>query len=560
MVLMDRRAHKKIARKMVLILALIAWATGGVRVGLASALTYQQDIGVNFTFNSTLQLTLSSADYNMSSADLVISDLVPGTAADSNIITAKVVTNNVNGYTLNATVGNDAYYDTRNLVSRDANQNTNFASVAYGSSIANKDNLTDDTWAYSFSLDAGSTWSDYSGLPLYSDTTNVATLKTSNGPVASTSGDQVQFKIAAKAATTQKAGEYNNVINFNLVAVPVPTTLFMAYTDAGKTQLNGYYKMQDMNADICSAVETEDEGLQVIDVRDNKVYWIAKLRDGNCWMTQNLDLDLDAGRTYTNFDTDIGYNTATGQYETAAWQPLRSTYPTSTTNTGTWCNGGVYRPGDCENFTPESYDPGNLYWNGVFSDGSDWFAYSRSCDRSTIPPVCNEALNPITTYTTVSGSPLSQYHLGNYYNWTAAIAMNDASAYAEEENELIEQSICPAGWTLPRIGTGDDTFYALWSEYGYDEEDDGASYVDDLLGAPIYFLVNGYWWGYFSGIGDFGVSWSPVFAGFGDGGVAAASITEGYASPSMSDNASLGYPVRCIARPVAASIVPAAAI
>ncbi|MBQ2672867.1 hypothetical protein IJG01_02770, partial [Candidatus Saccharibacteria bacterium] len=49
-----------------------------VSVPHSSALTYQQDIPVSFTFNSSIILTLSSAD-------LRINNLVPGTASDSNI-------------------------------------------------------------------------------------------------------------------------------------------------------------------------------------------------------------------------------------------------------------------------------------------------------------------------------------------------------------------------------------------------------------------------------------------------------------------------------------------
>ncbi|MBQ3474510.1 hypothetical protein IJH24_03780, partial [Candidatus Saccharibacteria bacterium] len=47
--------------------------------------TYQQDVGVNFTFNSALSLTLSSSD-------LHIYNLAPGTANDSNVINVKVLT------------------------------------------------------------------------------------------------------------------------------------------------------------------------------------------------------------------------------------------------------------------------------------------------------------------------------------------------------------------------------------------------------------------------------------------------------------------------------------
>ncbi len=48
------------------------------------------------------------------------------------------------------------------------------------------------------------------------------------------------------------------------------TTFAAAFSNAGKTQKNGYYKMQDINSEICSAVINEQE-IQLIDDRDDKV-------------------------------------------------------------------------------------------------------------------------------------------------------------------------------------------------------------------------------------------------------------------------------------------------
>ena len=76
--------------------------------------------------------------------------------------------------------------------------------------------------------------------------------------------------------------------------------------------------MQEMNEEICSMVNVfEDAGqAQLIDIRDDKIYYVAKLADENCWMTQNLDLDIDSNRTYTSADTDLLDNTT--------WTPTRS--------------------------------------------------------------------------------------------------------------------------------------------------------------------------------------------------------------------------------------------
>lgn len=42
--------------------------------------------------------------------------------------------------------------------------------------------------------------------------------------------------------------------------------------------------MQEMTSAVCEASEV-GETRQLIDVRDGKSYWVAKLKDNNCWMT-----------------------------------------------------------------------------------------------------------------------------------------------------------------------------------------------------------------------------------------------------------------------------------
>ena len=51
--------------------------------------------------------------------------------------------------------------------------------------------------------------------------------------------------------------------------------------------------MQEMTSEVCASTAT-GVSAQLKDVRDNKYYWVTKLADGKCWMTQNLDLDLNA--------------------------------------------------------------------------------------------------------------------------------------------------------------------------------------------------------------------------------------------------------------------------
>ena len=269
-----------------------------------------------------------------------------------------------------------------------------------------------------------------------------------------------------------------------------------------------------------SSLNTGDE-VAAMDARDGKTYTVAKLADGNLWMTQNLDHDIDSTRTYTPQDTDISAN----------WTPSLSTYTTGTT---TW---------EYSATTPESYDPGNLYVN------PDMIAYyaGQNVEEPASATVSNVADSD------------SHYHLGNYYNWTAAVAMNDSSSY-ETDGTLIEQSICPAGWTLPRVGEGENTFEALWGNqaYGFSE----SSFTDTnenntwdsnetaLWTSPLYFAPSGDWYGELYNVGGIGDFWSSVYAYSAD-----FYVDGGYVYPSNYGDRWRGYSVRCIARPVASSVV-----
>ena len=56
------------------------------------------------------------------------------------------------------------------------------------------------------------------------------------------------------------------------------------------TTLSDVMYMQDLTPVICKNSK-ENDTKQLIDERDGKIYWVTKLKDDNCWMTQNLDYD-----------------------------------------------------------------------------------------------------------------------------------------------------------------------------------------------------------------------------------------------------------------------------
>ena len=403
-----------------------------------SALTYQTSTNIGFTFLPTLNVSLSSNN-------LTINNLVPGgNAVDSNTITINVSTNIAEGYNLYATVGNSTN-ETTNLINA---SNNNYAFTPLSSNIPNLSSFTNDNWGYSYSLDSGTTWisgdydnasTGYNGLPLYTNTG--IKLVEEAGSTSST----VDFKIAAKAGPTQPSGEYTNVINFTAVSNTIPTTMLDAFIASGAQMYNGYFKMQDMTPTICKSIDTDGEkGMQLIDVRDDKVYWVAKLKDGNCWMTQNLDLDLSHEVALTSETSDIDpesygktiYTAETGYSKDEAtgivsWTP-------STINGGAQradtliMNNNIVPNWAKDNYHPYSADPGERYRYTDSSGNEATYTSFSVCLSNTD----NDAIG------------CQHSHFGNYYNWSAAIASNNSTKASDNQ----QNSVCPKNWSLPANG------------------------------------------------------------------------------------------------------------
>ncbi|MBO7132165.1 hypothetical protein J6V85_02830 [Candidatus Saccharibacteria bacterium] len=315
-----------------------------------------------------------------------------------------------------------------------------------------------------------------------------------------TLGSKLETTYAAYVSGLQRADTYAGKVKYTLVH---PGTI------AGNT----LYIMQDV-ASWKDSLSTGQE-VYAMDARDGKFYSVAKLADGNIWMTQNLDLDIDSNTTYTSADTDLPAGTT--------WTPGRSTFKAPDT---TW-----FRTYELINSEPgfvQSRDPGELFWNGVFRE------YSSS--YTSVPQE-----------TASTGD--SHSAIGNYYNRSAAQATNNSST-------TVDQSICPAGWALPRIGSGDDSFYQLFLSYGYvDDGGDGDSVSFDsssvVFHNPMYFVPGGrlYSSGYevTANMGN--------YASFGDEFGGAMIGDEGAMTSVCIQFDDWGSSVRCIARPVTSTII-----
>ena len=450
-----------------------------------SALTYQNSVDVEFTLNPTLSI-------NLSSDNLVIDNLTPGSSSDSNIVTVDVATNAGYGYYMSATAG-------ANSTDTNLTNNTNSGNVFTNltSNVTTLSAFPDNHWGYSYSTDNGSTWisgsqgdtaTGYDGLPLDNDDDGATGVILASTDSIANAGS-VKFKIGAKAAITQASGTYTNIVNFYAVANPAPSEPIPPTSCL--TPVPGLTYMQDLTSSNKSTIlsnMTEDAEYYLADKRDDKTYCVAKLKDGNLWMTQNLDHDIvtDGSVTYDNTTTDLGWNGTS--YSTASWIPSTATYDTSTT---TWNDSAT---------TPESYDPGELYWNsaaGLYSSESDCVAAGGTWDSTNNK--CNQ----------IASTGNSHYHLGNYYNWTAAVAMNDSSGYTTENTD-VNQSICPSGWTLPKSGgsASGGSFQYLFMQYGWNNGEDMTN--PNIWNTAIKLPLSGRWNGSLSEVGRAGLFWSPV--------------------------------------------------
>lgn len=350
----------------------------------------------------------------------------------------------------------------------------------------------------------------YHNIP--AEYTKIASRAFTTPAVSGGSSISVSYNITTSA--TQANHEYEGAVKYVLVhpGSLTPVSLEESFANNGKQKYNGYYKMQDMNSDICS--ETTLYGsmseTQLIDIRDNKIYYVTKLEDGNCWMTQNLDHDIvTTPNFYTSFNTDIPEGTS----------PLTMNTATYSIDDTTWLYYGI----ESRRY-PESYDPGNICWDGDIDNRNDISTWDHIVDCDM--PTAN-----------------NHYSLGNYYNWTAAVVMNNSINYSLE-TEDVDQSICPAGWRLP-IYSGNKSYDQLVNSLNLTAGIDGNIHTD-----PIYFAYSGSWVGEPHNIGHMGNYWSNTPSSInyayrlefisGDDGNYVITQSEG--------NRVNGNSVRCVAR------------
>ena len=374
-------------------------------------------------------------------------------------------------------------------------------------------------------------FSEYHVVP--NEYTKVAHKNSGTDMTASTGGVKLTTTYAAYISKTQPADTYSGQVIYTLVHPSSAAPSQLTPPTSCPTPVPGLTYMQDLtfsNKTTILSNMTEDSQYYLADKRDDKTYCVAKLKDGNLWMTQNLDHDIkaDGSVIYDNTTTDLGWNGTS--YATASWSPASATKATSDTTWTTDSTGSTI---------PESYDPGELYWNGTAGNyGSESDCTTAGGTWDSTNNLCNQ----------ISSTGDSHYHLGNYYNWTAAVAMNDSSSYTTRNTD-VNQSICPAGWTLPKgsNNTSNGSFWYLFEQYGWDSD----SYMienPNIWNTAIKLPLSGTWYGSLSLVGSDGRFWSPVVHSSLIARKASAESTGNVDPGGGGDYRNGGASVRCVAR------------
>ena len=350
--------------------------------------------------------------------------------------------------------------------------------------------LADNTWGYT--LTEPTEESSYQSIPLSTKPTNIIK------EIAKTAEDKpVDIYYTVQIDKDMPNGTYTGELEYTISPTIEYMQDFSTLTPAEKTATLAYMP----------------EGKQYIlkDIRDEKPYYISRLADGNVWMTQNLDFNIvNGGANLNSANTDVPQD----------WADAGSL--TNTHTNTTWNRTDV---------TPESYDLGDLYWNGALiynqetceANGGAWQPWG----------VCEDA-------DSTSSTGNSHYHLGNYYNWTAAVAMSDSSAYTTDGQD-VNQSICPAGWRLPTY-SGDKSYEKLASMQSLIAGTDG-----DIQNDPTYFVYGGYQETVFQGGGNYGGYWSSVAKGRIFSYLFSFNAS-GRLNAQDHNSRGYGYSLRCVAR------------
>ena len=468
----------------------------------------------------------------VSAADNAVSvDVTPtqGGAFEKNATTLSVSTNNETGYSL--------YLSTANGKSTLASLNPSVTNtIGAVSGTVEESGFGDNTWGYNLSE---GTPSDIDNLT-YQAVPGDSTVQKGFGSEGPTASDTYTLTFGTKVNTSLPSGTYSNQVVVSVVAKP-------AYVP-NLTQISN---MQDMTTEICKA-STVGQTNRLTDTRDGKLYWVAKLADNQCWMTQNLDFDIPAG----GLTNENGLAAKTDLPDGTVWDSSSdyAPQPTNTTIENVYNNSNYYStysfdPGYYVKSDPDAYDSYCGDVSGLNSSsctGAGWVnvgegsGYTALTEEQADSTSSGSLTYEVTVVDEQAKTYDAHYLVGNYYQWNAATAGTGGESVTSDD---ATGSICPKGWKLPSAAYS-DYYNLIRTAYSISSNSAGSTAITQ---APLYFSPVGYVGsgslndaGYGGGYGS-STAYSSSLAyllSFGSGGV----------KPSTFSSRYYGRSVRCLAR------------
>ena len=237
----------------------------GILSVFSASSTFADNVDYSVNVAPSLKLTIPDSS-------LILNLNPPSKTFDSKDLTVTVGTNNATGYKLTLSTPND-----NTDLERDTSSDTTAISAiipTLDTGTYTESTFTANKWGYKINTNTAIPsiiTSDY--IPFVSGNTLMERDTAINH-------DEAELSFASKIDYLQPAGAYNTTLQFNIVANPP------------------IYYMQDLNPALCTTTP-----MTVVDKRDNKEYTIARLADGQCWMTSNLN--LAGGTTLNASDSDV---------------------------------------------------------------------------------------------------------------------------------------------------------------------------------------------------------------------------------------------------------------
>ena len=335
-------------------------------------------------------------------------------------------------------------------------------------------------------------FNDFSNIP-----SSYTTVAKYNGVTdQNTTGSSITTTYAAYISNTQPAGTYTGQVKYVLV-----------HPDFDVSTARTMQNIAEWEDELLPEVQ-----VTAIDNRDNTEYTVAKMKDGNIWMTQNLDLCIGC----TGTATLTSENTDLNQYDTNG-DGTGDMFAGYSVNNGiiTWTPSHTTVTGHPATIT-------NYAYTGEANNSiSGWGTYLAAPSMAEGNDTITTAKNVYYETTTENGITTTALqkcinsgkteafckhnYVGNYYNFTAAVAMSNTSSYTADYT-VMPNSVCPAGWRLPKGLTQTNStiniseFNNLMNIYGVTGGNDttgsvNVTYTADgfakLVDAPLYYTRAG---------------------------------------------------------------------